>query len=442
MSVLSSWVKKNGALNESALNGLLPFLPYGCKTPKGRFEVLRWLVPYRTACSSGALLQMADSVLDGVLDKDKNTRNAAMDLFETMLQRCSVDRILDLAKQRRQADLLQIRSIISAFTAAPAAEKKPVVPVGVAEVAEERKDDFQQRKEALGKRAGARVLAKPKLGPDGKPLPKYNVKSSIPKPMPRRTFDALRSNAFQPLRSMSVTADMSRLPVPLQNSAVGSPVMTNPIPSNPIPTNPIVSNPIMNNSMVSNPMVSNPVMTSPLDAKGSPGLEAPLHEPDRLTQLTLNSNGCDSLSSTSPDEADRVEFDGPVSAAQLFLPLTLPARRLLAVPGPLGRGAEGAGHRTCRALAAGGATGPGGAGAGADGVRTVRAALRHGGNPGRDGPAGRGRPRERVGAAVLRGAADGAARGPVARHGVFVHGTHECRRRALCRPCHHRRRGG
>lgn len=175
------------------LERLLPFLPYGCKTPKGRFEVLRWLVPYRTACSAGALLQMADSVLDGVLDKDKNTRNAAMDLFETMLQRCSVDRILDLAKQRRQADLLQIRSIISAFTAAPAAEKKPVVPVGVAEVAEERKDDFQQRKEALGKRAGARVLAKPKLGPDGKPLPKYNVKSSIPKPMPRRTFDALRS---------------------------------------------------------------------------------------------------------------------------------------------------------------------------------------------------------------------------------------------------------
>lgn len=319
VSVLSSWVKKNGALNESALNGLLPFLPYGCKTPKGRFEVLRWLVPYRTACSAGALLQMADSVLDGVLDKDKNTRNAAMDLFETMLQRCSVDRILDLAKQRRQADLLQIRSIISAFTAAPAAEKKPAVPVGVAEAAEERKDDFQQRKEALGKRAGARVLAKPKLGPDGKPLPKYNVKSSIPKPMPRRTFDTLRSNAFQPLRPMPVTTDMSRLPAPLQNSAVGSPVMTNPITSNPIPSNPIVSNPILDN-----PMVSNPVMTSPLETKASPGLEAPLHEPDRLTQLTLNSNGRDSLSSASPDEADRVEFDGPVSAAQLFLPLTLP----------------------------------------------------------------------------------------------------------------------
>ena len=169
-----------------------------------------------------------------------------------------------------------------------------MVPVGVAEVAEERKDDFQQRKEALGKRAGARVLAKPKLGPDGKPLPKYNVKSSIPKPMPRRTFDALRSNAFQPLRPMSVTADMSRLPVPLQNSAVGSPVMTNPITSNPIPSNPIVSNPILDN-----PMVSNPVMTSPLETKASPGLEAPLHEPDRLTQLTLNSNGRDSLSSTS-----------------------------------------------------------------------------------------------------------------------------------------------
>lgn len=80
----------------------------------------------------------------------------------------------------------------------------------------------------------------------------------------------------------------------------------------------------MNNPMVSNPMVSNPVMTSPLETKASPGLEAPLHETDRLTQLTLNSNGRDSLSSASPDEADRVEFDGPVSAAQLFLPLTLP----------------------------------------------------------------------------------------------------------------------
>ena len=71
-------------------------------------------------------------------------------------------------------------------------------------------------------------------------------------------------------------------------------------------------------------MVSNPAMTSPLGAKASLRLEAPLPETDRLTQLTLNSNGRDSLSSASPDEADRVEFDGPVSAAQLFLPLTLP----------------------------------------------------------------------------------------------------------------------
>lgn len=335
--MLTSWVKKNNTVNEAALNGLLPFLPYGCKTPKGRFEVLRWLVPYRTACSPSALLQMADSVLDGILDKDKNTRNAAMDVFETMLHRCAVDRILDLAKQRRQADVLQIQSIINAFTSVPAAEKKSAVLVSVPEVAEKAKDDFQQRKEALSKRAGARVLAKPKLGPDGKPVPKYNVKSSIPKPMPRRTFEARRTGLLQPLKAGPVGEDASRLPVPLKNSAVASPVMRSPVLSNTMPSNAVmpntmpsysaVPNTTPSNAVMPNTMWSNHIPSTPLDTNApapSPELEPPFREADHMTQMTLNSNERDSLSSSSQDEADRVEFNSPVSAAQLFLPLALP----------------------------------------------------------------------------------------------------------------------
>ena len=54
----------------------------------------------------------------------------------------------------------------------------PVVPPSAAE------SDIVSGRAALARRKNANVLVKPKLGANGKPLPKYNVKSSIPRPQP------------------------------------------------------------------------------------------------------------------------------------------------------------------------------------------------------------------------------------------------------------------
>ena len=310
MEVLTSWVKSGD------VNNVIPFLPQGCKTPKGRYVVLRWLSQYRQQCAPSSLIGITDCILDGVLDKEKNTRIVAMNLFEVMLEQGGAEKIMAQAQQRKHADVLQIRSIIDAFVSSPFVEKsEPSVANEAEAVSEPSKDEFQQRREALSKRSGARVLGKPKLGPDGKPIPKYNVKSSIPKPIPRKTFEATRNAVSQSYLSRYEGGGVGEL-----RGGVNELKDTD-------------------DTKQEYPTEADHAFESRATIQASIGVEPaaetrePFREEDAMTHATLNSNG--NASEMAEPEADRVVFDAPVSREQLFLPLSVSQTPLAATPSSL-----------------------------------------------------------------------------------------------------------
>lgn len=317
MEVLTSWVKSGD------VNNVIPFLPQGCKTPKGRYVVLRWLSQYRQQCAPSSLIGITDCILDGVLDKEKNTRIVAMNLFEVMLEQGGAEKIMAQAQQRKHADVLQIRSIIDAFVSSPSVEKsEPSVANEAEAVSEPSKDEFQQRREALSKRSGARVLGKPKLGPDGKPIPKYNVKSSIPKPIPRKTFEATRNAVSQSYLSRYEGSGVSELRGGVNELRGGVNELKD-----------------TDDTKQEYPTEAEHAFESRATIQASIGVEPaaetrePFREEDAMTHATLNSNG--NASEMTEPEADRVVFDAPVSREQLFLPLSVSQTPLAATPSSL-----------------------------------------------------------------------------------------------------------
>ena len=325
MEVLTSWVKSDD------VNNVIPFLPQGCKTPKGRYVVLRWLSQYRQQCAPSSLIGITDCILDGVLDKEKNTRIVAMNLFEVMLEQCAGDKIMAQAQQRKHADVLQIRSIIDAFTSPPSVEKNEPSVANEAEAGSEpSKDEFQQRREALSKRSGARVLGKPKLGPDGKPIPKYNVKSSIPKPIPRKTFEAARNAVSQSYLSRYEGSGVSELRGGVSELRGGvSELRGNNVNELKDTDDAKQEYP----TEAEHAFESRATIQASIEVEPAVETREPFREEDAMTHATLNSNG--NASEMTEPEADRVVFDTPVSREQLFLPLSVSQTQLAATPSSL-----------------------------------------------------------------------------------------------------------
>ena len=177
---LTKWIVHNGSPQPPLLNSLLPHLSLGCRSPKGRQYTLQWLRTYASLSDPHALEAVISDVLDGVLDKTKEARTAATDVLEVLLNQGRVDAVIQVVNKRSPTDASQLRSVIEAFTSTCTTPvvATPVVPAPAAE------SDVVSGRAALARRKNANVLVKPKLGANGKPLPKYNVKSSIPRPQP------------------------------------------------------------------------------------------------------------------------------------------------------------------------------------------------------------------------------------------------------------------
>ena len=177
---LTKWIVHNGSPQPSLLNSLLPHLSLGCKSPKGRQYTLQWLRNYASLSDPHALEAVISDVLDGVLDKTKESRTAATDVLEVLLNQGCVGAVMQVVNKRSPTDASQLRSVIEAFTSTCTTPivATPVVPPSAAE------SDIVSGRAALARRKNANVLVKPKLRANGKPLPKYNVKSSIPRPQP------------------------------------------------------------------------------------------------------------------------------------------------------------------------------------------------------------------------------------------------------------------
>ena len=144
-------------------------------------------------------------MLDALLDKSKETRSNASAVLETLIHRCGADVVRAHIGSRKPTDEAQLRSFIDTFDLHPMQDEPPTeartsenVFNGTENASNvEKSDERAARIESMARRPGVRLLTKPKLGPDGKPLPKFNVVSSIPKPIPRRTLDNMKSRSSQ-----------------------------------------------------------------------------------------------------------------------------------------------------------------------------------------------------------------------------------------------------
>ena len=150
-----------------------------------------WLRGVASLADGKALDVVLDDILDGVLDKAKETRSAATDLLEIVVNKGRIQVALERIARRRPTDANHLRSMVEALSgpkdtsfnqrysppeqAASEDRPSPDVPnTGLSSAS----------RAALANRRNALVLGKPKLDANGKPLPKYNAKSSIPKPIP------------------------------------------------------------------------------------------------------------------------------------------------------------------------------------------------------------------------------------------------------------------
>lgn len=184
---------------------MLPHLPIAFKSPRGRQEILAWIRPYLSLGEPRQFQPILSPVLDALLDKSKETRSNASAVLETLIHRCGADVVRSQIGNRKPTDEAQLRSFIDAFDLHPL-QDEPLIDSRISEGSfgngesnanNEKSDDRAARIESMARRPGVRLLTKPKLGPDGKPLPKYNVVSSIPKPIPRRTLDNMKSQGSQ-----------------------------------------------------------------------------------------------------------------------------------------------------------------------------------------------------------------------------------------------------
>lgn len=219
---MTAWLVHNNQPQPSIFNSLLPHLPIAFKSPRGRQEILAWLRPYIALGEPRQLVPLISPVLDALLDKSKDTRTNALSILELLIQRCGADVVRANIGQRNSTDEAQLRSFIDTFNLHSIREEVPVTS-GKVEKREDQEtasaneapitqevDEKTVRLESMARRPGVRILTKPKLGPDGKPIPKFNPVSSIPKPLPRRTVESMKHNEIQPpvSKEEDVSADI------------------------------------------------------------------------------------------------------------------------------------------------------------------------------------------------------------------------------------------
>ena len=231
-STLTKWISNsmnsNTIIDISSFSLIMAYIPAGIKTTKGKIGLFRWIKQNANFLDKTMLAPLIHGILDGVLDKSKDCRNLSSDLLEIAIEKCGVEVVKRGTANRKQIDISQLHSIIDALA------KNVVNQDNQDHQDHQGHQDFmtkpleeetkngeitQRQKEQLAKRKGVRVLGKPKLGPDGKPLSKYpNAKSSIPKPMPRNTKTTTKTNAIAnyPINNSTVysttSIDLSRIP--------------------------------------------------------------------------------------------------------------------------------------------------------------------------------------------------------------------------------------
>lgn len=237
-ALLTTWVGEDTTQQSIMFSALVPYLPEGLKAPKGRQRMLTWLNTYATLLEDRAILTIASLLLDCMTSKDAQVRLQAQKLLETATKLVPRSLWEQHMKGRPSPDVTSLRNTLDGlyknnpFSSSSSSSSSlfpskrssdmsamsgsgmpsmstpvPSMPAGGTDRIS--MDSQDQRKQALAGRTKAQVLGKPRAGESLKAR-LSNVKSSIPKPMPRvPPSSSLRSSVVsQPTSIVSDRKDM------------------------------------------------------------------------------------------------------------------------------------------------------------------------------------------------------------------------------------------
>ena len=194
-AAMTTWVEADETQRELLFNAIGSYLPVGLKTPKGRLVLLTWMNKFTSLMSAKTVTTIASDLLDCLTDKVAAVRMQAQLVLETAAKLCPRSALEQFLKGRPSPDVSALRQIFDLVYASRPSEtpQEPNRPSEVSKasveppLAEERAQpltEAEKRAQALANRSRVRVLRKPKAG-EGYKARFSNVKSSIPKPMPR-----------------------------------------------------------------------------------------------------------------------------------------------------------------------------------------------------------------------------------------------------------------
>ena len=206
-ALLTTWVGEDNTQQSFMFSALVPYLPEGFKAPKGRQRMLNWLNTYAALLDDRAIITIASLLLDCITGKDAQVRLQAQKLLEAAIKLVPRSLWEQHMKGRPSPDVTSLRNTLDGlyknnhFSSSSLPSKRssdmstmsgsgmpststpaPSTPIGGNDRIS--MDSQDQRKQALTGRTKAQVLGKPRAGESLKAR-LSNVKSSIPKPMPR-----------------------------------------------------------------------------------------------------------------------------------------------------------------------------------------------------------------------------------------------------------------
>ena len=193
-AALTAWVGAHAA-SPAIFNSLAGSLVQGLKITKGRAGLLRWVNHYAGFLERASCATLLSSVMDCLTSKEAAVRAEAATLMKVVCAHLSQGEVEAKIVGRPSPDMNTLHQIVDRlytsgrFSSASARLSDTPITAPVTESAAgtvvDNRAEAASRKQSLSARPGARVLARPNPG-EGLRARFQHVKSSIPKPQPRR----------------------------------------------------------------------------------------------------------------------------------------------------------------------------------------------------------------------------------------------------------------
>ena len=210
IAALTTWVETDDTQRELMFNSIGSYLSVGLKIPKGRLVLLTWMNKFTSLMNAKTVAAIASDLLDCLTDKVAAVRMQAQLVLETAAKLCPRSTLEQFFKGRPSPDISALRQIFDLVYASAHPSETPQTPqepnrpseASKPSVEPEPLTEAEKRAQSLANRSRVRVLRKPKSG-EGYKARFSNVKSSIPKPIPRNAPVSRVSDGYSRVSAQS-----------------------------------------------------------------------------------------------------------------------------------------------------------------------------------------------------------------------------------------------